>query len=295
MQETPKRKLRINKLLRPLGYEVDQLDDRPYWPRARAKRIERPFLFLLTPAGSGSADIAWHLSRRSDIGALHHSFEGQRLVRGLMDSDRWWPEKFVDYEAVLGAWSRRIAETDPAGRYRFWLEKSPANLVRHRQLFSYFPDHRVVVNNRAPVDNIAAQVRRYLFKEYHGAHRPLVVRHLARIWLWRSRLLMQAAQEHGYPCVSYEAFRRAPDSIVEAFGLDSAAPAAIGATGAAAPGGETRSGQEIARNLTEHEREMVVDELSGAPEVLAFFGYDLATELAGEFEGTVPPDFGGTA
>lgn len=289
MSETPQHKRWINKLLKPLGYEVDQLDDRPYWPRTRARRIERPFLFLLTPAGSGSADIAWHLSRRSDIGGLNHSFEGQRLVKGLMDSDRWWPEKFVDYEAVLGAWSHRIAETDPAGRYRFWLEKSPANLVRHRQLFSYFPDHRVVVNNRAPVDNIAAQVRRYLFKEYHGARRPLVVRHLARIWLWRSRLLMQAAREHGYPCVSYEAFRRAPDSITEAFGLEPLAPDFVMPLG-----GTPKSGNDMSRNLTDHEREMVVEELSGARDVLEFFGYDLAIELAGECEGTGASDFNGT-
>ncbi|WP_395337298.1 sulfotransferase [Novosphingobium sp. BL-8H] len=281
-------KSRINKLLKPLGYELDQLDERPYWPRARAKRIDRPFLFLLTPAGSGSADIAWYMSRRSDIGGLHHSFEGQRLVKGLMDSDRWWPEKFVDYEAVLGAWSRRIAEADPEGRYAWWLEKSPANMVRHRQLLEYFPNHRVVVNNRGPVANVAAQVRRYLFKEYHGAHRPLVVRHLARIWLWRSRLLMQAVRDHGYPCLSYEAFCRRPAAIAEAFGLeplplvggDDMPPGAISSSGA-------RTGPDTARQLTEHEREMVVDELSGASEVLQFFGYDLATELAAEDGGEI--------
>ncbi len=280
MQEPPKRNLRINKLLKPLGYEIDQLDDRPYWPRTRAKQIEKPFLFLLTPAGSGSADIAWHLSRRSDIGGLHHSFEGQRLVKGLMDTDRWWPEKFVDYEAVIGAWNARIAQTDPAGRYRFWLEKSPANLVRHRQLFSHFPDHRVVVNNRAPVDNIAAQVRRYLFKDYHGARRSLVVRHLAQIWLWRSRLLMQAVHDHGYPCVSYEAFRLRPDAIVEAFGLDPQTFTVVPEGSLRGPG--TGPAPEAARQLTEHEREMVVEELSASPEVLEFFGYDLATELSAE-------------
>lgn len=279
MQEQPRRKLRINKLLKPWGYELDQVDDRPYWPRARAKRIDKTFLFLLTPAASGSVDIAWYMSRRSDIGGLHHSFEGQRLVKGLMDADRWWPEKFVDYEAVMGAWSGRIAEADPEGRYSYWFEKSPANLVRYRQLLDYFPQHRVVVNNRAPVDNVAAQVRRYLFKEYHGARRPLVVRHLARIWLWRSRLLMQAVRDHGYPCVSYEAFRRRPDTIAEAFGLEPLAP--VGGMPVTA-----RNGPDTARQLTEHEREMVVEELSGARDVLEFFGYDLAAELSGEGDRT---------
>ncbi|TCM20524.1 hypothetical protein EDF56_102185 [Novosphingobium sp. PhB165] len=274
MRETPQRKLWINKLFKPLGAGANALDERPYWPRGRAERVDHMFLFLLTPPNSGSTEIAQHMVRRGDIGGLYHNFEGQRLIKGLMDTDRWWPEKFIDFEAVLGAWNGRIAELDAEGRYSYWLEKSPPNLVRHKQLFGYFPQHRAVVNNRAPMANVASQLRRYLIKEYHGARRALVIRHLARIWQWRSERLMAAARQSGYPCVTYERFCARPDAILEAFGLEPTIH-----SGEAALEGIVNLNAEHAQLLSEHERGMVAEELSGAGEVLEFFGYDLNDEL----------------
>lgn len=278
MRETPQPKPWINKLLKPLGVTLAERDDRAYWPRSRARRIDRCFLFLLTPPSSGSAEIARYMSLRGEIGGLLPSFEGQRLIRGLMDADRWWPEKFVDYEAVIGAWNKQIEELDPAGRYACWLEKSPPNLVRYRQLLGYFPEHRVVVSNRAPMANIASQLRRYLYREYHGARRSLVVRHLAQSWLWRSEKLMGAAVQGGFPCVTYERFCSGPNAILQAFDL-----APLDARMDAAHRNANPNGDH-AHTLTEQEREIVGQELADAGEVLAFFGYDLRAELAGDIE-----------
>lgn len=274
-------KARINKLLKPLGVTLAERDDRPYWPRGRGRRIDRCFLFLLTPPSSGSADMARYLTLRGEIGGLHPSFEGQRLIRGLMDADRWWPEKFIDYEAVIGAWDRQIEELDPNGRYAFWLEKSPPNLVRYQQLLEYFPERRVVVSNRAPMANVASQLRRYLYREYHGARRALVVRHLARLWLWRSERLMSAAVRGGFPCVPYERFCSGPNVILDAFGLPPLDLRMEAAHRIADPAGDH------AHTLSDQEREIVARELVEAGEVLAFFGYDIATELAGELAGDV--------
>lgn len=278
-------KARINKLLKPLGVTLAERDDRPYWPRGRATRIDRRFLFLLTPPSSGSAEIARYMALRGDLGGLHPSFEGQRLIRGLMDADRWWPEKFVDYEAVIGAWSRQVQELDPTGRYAGWLEKSPPNLVRHAQLLRYFPDHRVVVSNRAPMANIASQLRRYLYRDYHGARRSLVVRHLARLWLSRSERLMDAAVRGGFPCVTYEKFCSGPNAILEGFGLAPLDEKMDAAHRIADPNGDQ------AGTLSDQERAFIGEELADAGEIMAFFGYELDTELAGDIDEWEPSAF----
>jgi len=260
-------KTAVDRLLKPLGLQARPDDPGPYWPRRRTDRIHHPFLFLLTPPGAGTTAIARHVADRADVGGLHSSFEGQRLVRGLMDADQWLDRKFVDYEAVLGAWNARIAEAERSRGRAFFLEKSPPNLVRYETLFGHFSDYRVAVCNRAPLTNIDAQLKRYALPAYRGVPRDRVVRDLARTWIWRSGLLRTAIERHGYPLVTYERFRRDPDAILSAFGLEVGPPASAAAE-------EHRGASSQVLMLSTGERRIVAETVAEAPDLLAFFGYE---------------------
>ncbi|EQB09905.1 hypothetical protein [Novosphingobium lindaniclasticum] len=258
-------KAAVDRLLKPLGLQARPGDPGPYWPRRRADRIHHPFLFLLTPPGAGTTAMARHIAAQSDVAGLHPSFEGQRLVRGLMDADQWLDRKFVDYEAVLGAWSARIAEAERSKGHAFFLEKSPPHLVRYEALFSHFSEYRVALCNRSPLTNIDAQLRRYALPGYRGVPRERVVRDLARQWIWRSELLRAAAERHGYPLVTYERFRRDPGAILSAFGLT--------ANREAAPPSQAEEAPPQVLMLSTGERRIVSETVAEAPDLLAFFGY----------------------
>ncbi len=254
----------VDRLLKPLGLQARPQDPGPYWPRRRTDRIHHPFLFLLTPPGAGSTAIARHVAERADVAGLTPSFEGQRLVRGLMDVDQWCERKFVDYEAVLGAWSARIAEAERSRNRAFFLEKSPPHLVRHETLFAHFAEYRVAVSNRAPLTAVDAQLKRYHLPGYRGVPRDRVVRDLARLWIWRSTLLRTAIERHGYPLVTYERFRRDPDAILSAFGLE---------TGRAPTEAAEDEAPAQVLMLSTGERRIVAETVAEVPDLLAFFGY----------------------
>lgn len=255
----------VDRFLKPLGLQARSADPGPYWPKRRVERIHHPFLFLLAPPGAGTTAVARHVAARADVGGLHSSFEGQRLVRGLMDNDQWLAQKFVDYEAVLGGWSARMAEVERSRNHAFFLEKSPPHLVRYETLFSHFAEYRVAVCNRAPLTNIDAQLKRYAVPAYRGVPREQVVRHLARMWIWRSGLLRDAIERHGYPLVTYERFRSDNDAILTAFDLESSA-APVAST-------EDGAGSAPVLMLTTGERRIVAETVAEAPDLLAFFGY----------------------
>ncbi|TCM37334.1 hypothetical protein EDF59_11142 [Novosphingobium sp. ST904] len=247
-----------------------------YWPARRQDRIHRPFLFLLAPPGAGSTTMASYLADHVSLAGLHSSYEGQRLVRGLMDVDRWFPEKFVDFEAVIGAWAARVAEIEQSRPVAYFLEKSPPNLVRHDELLRHFSAARVVVTNREPIANIDARLRRPLPSVYDGVDRRDVVGHLARLWVWQSGLLRDAVERGGYPLVTYEAFRSEPASLASAFGIENAAPVSDEpgeASGDRSKGHGSSSQRAQVKLLTTVERRIVHETVAAKPDLLAFFGY----------------------
>lgn len=197
------------------------------WPNADAiERMEIPFLVLLTPPNSGSSAIAEFLAQAPGITGLGKSgvdagggYEGQWLVPGLAEVDRWWPEKYVNWASVAGTWSQSIKRKAAVGQVDFILEKSPPNIVRYQGLKKILEDARFVINNREPFANVASQIKRYQANIYKGAPRAEAIKHLAEQWLYRSRHLHRAQREEGFAMFSYEEFCADPQGIVEAFGL----------------------------------------------------------------------------
>lgn len=80
-------------------------------------------------------------------------------------------------------------------------------------------DARFIICNREPFANVASQIKRYENNIYLGVPRSEAITHLAELWLYRSRLLLEAQREEHFEMTSYEEFCTNPKMIVEAFGL----------------------------------------------------------------------------
>ena len=77
----------------------------PRWPLPLYdNNIQPHFFFLVTPPYSGSTAIAKILETSHKIMALHSNAEGQWIVPGLCEKDRWDPDKKINYESVKAVW-----------------------------------------------------------------------------------------------------------------------------------------------------------------------------------------------
>lgn len=269
----------IKNMFRKAGYDIRKLKGPPLWPVPQdVEVIDDPFLLLLTPPNSGSTAIATFLGQMDAIATLHdRKYEGQFLVRGLREADRWWPEKYVDYKSVAGVWKTRIDALRSERDFTYILEKSPPNLVRYKALLRILPNTRVVVNNREPYANIVSQLHRYYTGPDAELRRVDAIRFLAEQWLYRSRMLRAACVDDGYPVVTYEAFCANPMAIVQAFGLDE-----TGLSGSHKVKVKDYDAQEI-RNMNAEQIGMlspkdigeISEILARAPDLVGFFGYEV--------------------
>lgn len=263
-----------------LGFDLRRVQPKqPDWPIPSAARVIKDrVLLLLTPPNSGSTAIADFLGQQSGAGRLYGNCEGQWLVKGLSDIDRWWPEKYVDYASVASVWAARIAEKKAERPLAFVVEKSPPNLVRYRDLLGILPNARVVVNNRDPYANVASQLKRYQATHYDGVRREEAIQHLARLWLFRSKLLRRAQEEDGFPVVTYETFCADPGAILDAFGLDRDAAAdagtAVRVKDYPAQGIHNMNARQIGQ-LAPEEVALISLELEPEADLVGFFGYAL--------------------
>lgn len=211
---------------------------------------------------------------------LRGNYEGQWLVDGLSDLDRWWPEKFVDYASVASVWEQRLREIRKDEALKYVFEKSPPNMVRYRKLLKILPNARIVLNNRDPYANVASQVKRYHDLHYSGTQRHEVIRHLTDLWLYRSRFLQQAHQRDQYPIVTYEQFCADPKRILSAYSLDAGTDfvshATVKVKDYEAQGIRNMNEEQIAL-LAPEEMELVTSRLREAEELVQFFGYELRT------------------
>ena len=76
---------------------TDYARNKSRWPTQRYDENNQPhFFFLITPPYSGSTAIAKLLNTSRKTMTLNSKGEGQWLVPGLCEKDRWNPDKEVD-------------------------------------------------------------------------------------------------------------------------------------------------------------------------------------------------------
>lgn len=253
------------------------------WPRPRHALDPRDklFLFVLTPPFSGSTALAKVLSSAKGAALLQEKGEGQWLVPGLLQSDRWNPRKFVDWESVQAVWMAQVEAMERArGRVDVVIEKSPPNIVRPKQLVNSFPNSALLAFNRNPYANCASILyRKHHAEKMSASARIGTIRMLAECWRQRSEWLRQAIESLDPLYFTYEAFCSDPKGMVQqvaervpqlgdidvnrSFRIKDYPDQKI----------ENQNPRQVAK-LSLQEKEAIHDELQNHIELLAFFGYE---------------------
>ncbi|EDX86206.1 hypothetical protein S7335_3909 [Synechococcus sp. PCC 7335] len=195
---------------------------KPRWPKPRYDETIQPhFLFIITPPNSGSTTIAKLLNSSPRTMILKENGEGQWLVPGLCEQDRWNPDKAVNYESVKAVWLSTFQQKKRIEPYiDVVIEKSPPNLIRLKELSSQFVDCSFVANNRNPYANCASILyRRHDPENISSTQRKLVLEQLAQDWLTRSYKLRELIIENNIPLLTYENFCHNPSSMLEVLKL----------------------------------------------------------------------------
>jgi len=192
------------------------------WPRPEYDPDRQPHvLFIITPPFSGSTALAKVLNTSPRTMLLQERGEGQWLVPGLCERDRWDGNKEVDYESVRAVWLnawQRAAQVDP--RLDVLIEKSPPNMVRLDALTALFPRHSLLANIRNPYANCASILyRNHPAAQLGTAQRQSILQGLAGEWQQRAARIRELVCRQGIPVLTYEAFCEAPASMLAKLAL----------------------------------------------------------------------------
>lgn len=192
------------------------------WPNKSDDAVAVKTILIFTPPNSGSTAMSKFLTASKYVSSFYGvNNEMQWLIPGLAEQDRWWPEKPVSYRSIAGTLNvaaKRALQDKPDTAY--FVEKSPPNMVRHRDLLALFETPMILVNNRNPYANIASQIGRYGETHYKGLDRRETLRHLAEIWIYRSQYLAEIAETYDAPILTYEGFCEAPQGIQTCLNID---------------------------------------------------------------------------
>jgi len=179
------------------------------WPKIEiALESEPKFLFILTPPYSGSTALAKLLNTSRSSMILQERAEGQWLIPGMCESDRWDPEKYIDWDSVRSVWLSKFQLINShVETISLIIEKSPPNLVRARQLRNNFPRSIFMAFNRDPYANCSSIFHRNHVQEGQTREqRTAILRLLAEEWIFRSQYVKQSVDDLNTPHFTYEQF-----------------------------------------------------------------------------------------
>ncbi|HET7625136.1 MAG TPA: sulfotransferase [Verrucomicrobiae bacterium] len=252
------------------------------WPKPQyPPLLEDPvFLFILTPPHSGSTALAQVLNSGFTSTLLEERAEGQWLVPGLCQKDRWNPNKYVDWESVRAVWFSRLSFIERlVGSRNVVIEKSPPNMIRAETLLRAFPRHKVVVFNRNPYACCASILyRKHKPVEISRDKRLETLKTVAVLWALRSDLLKTHVETFSPVSFTYEAFCKDPDNKVqeviaqvpELRGIDTKRKIRVKDY---KPQGIFNQNERQIGNLSHEERKSIGEVLRPYEAVLRFFGY----------------------
>lgn len=253
-----------------------------HWPTPTDVPLvsEPTFLFIITPPFSGSTALAQVLNSAHRSTLIQKRGEGQWLVPGMCQADRWNPDKYIDWKSVKAVWSSRIRFIEEhVGRVNVVIEKSPPNLVRTDRLLETFPKHKIVAFNRNPYASCASILYRvHNGREISKDERIEIIRKLAAAWAFRSEWLKKQIDTYSPIHFTYENFcndtegmvKRITDHVPELIGIDTTR--AIKVKDYQLQGISNQNERQIG-NLSESERAVIGEALSPHEDLLQFFGY----------------------
>lgn len=266
---------------------MNALEDISRWPMPDYHEHDQPcFLFLITPPFSGSTALASFLNTGPYTTFLEKRAEGQWLVPGLCESDRWSPTKSVNYLSVKAVWLNRYQEIKSAtnGEVNVVIEKSPPNMMRIEKLAEQFRAVTFLAMNRNPFANCSSILyRQYDVINLSAADRLQIVQDLARRWLMRTRVLTLLTHKLKVPTVSYERFCESPKAVLSHLTLPQHVIASIKFDPVIKVKDyepqkiSNQNSQQIGR-LTSEERKVIREVLKDDEELVVSSGYHIAAD-----------------
>jgi hypothetical protein len=256
--------------------------DEAIWPIPKYSPLEHEpcFLFILAPPYSGCTALAQVLNSAPNSMFLQERGEGQRLVPGMCQNDRWEPSKRIEWSSVQATWFARISFIEKlVGPIDVVIEKSPPNLVRADQLVNSFPINRIVAFNRNPYANCASILyRRYDPENKVESDRIGILKKLASIWVFRSTWLSRWIEAFEPVFFTYEQFCSDPKAQIQKIvnvlpslaGVDVHKPFKV--KDYPIQGIHDQNERQIAK-LSERERSAIGQELTPHENLLTFFNY----------------------
>lgn len=160
---------------------------------------------------------------------LHESGEGQWLVPGLCEDDRWDSNKVIDYRSVKSVWLKKYQDVKRENQLiDVVIEKSPSNMMRIKTLASQFQSYSFLANNRDPYANCASILyRHHKADELTTEQRLELLSVLAAAWLKRSFVISELIASQQIPLVTYEDFCDDPSTLIRVLDLPEGVAATI--------------------------------------------------------------------
>jgi len=242
------------------------------------------FVFILCMAYSGSTVLAKVLNSARNSMILHPIAEGQYLVPGMRGVDRRDPNKRIEWDSVKTTWLSRVNMVESlAGKIDVVIEKSPPHIFRLDQLVTAFPNNSLITFNRNPYARSAS----HLYRMHASLHKLGTEGRLDRLrkgvhnWIDVSTQIKKWADKEQTVNLTYEQFCQDPqlevskimDSIPHLQGIDVDVPVKVKDYPPQTISNQNR--RQVAR-LSEQEKCMIGEELSGYEDLLQFFGYTSA-------------------
>lgn len=259
----------------------EKTDDR--WPLPKFDDEDQPhFLFIITPPYSGSTALSELLNTSHRTMVLHHKGEGQWLVPGMHEKDKWKEDKKLNYPSVKATWLNRYQQVKRLTQnIDVVIEKSPPNMMRMSQIASQFRSFSYIANNRDPYANCASILyRRHDAEKLSSESRKEVLGKLANSWIKKSTKVKELVGTLNAPLLTYEAFCQNPSSVISILNLpdgvaDSINPDAKVIVKDYAPQPISNQNNSQISKLSNEEIDHISGLLKSSTQLLDFFGYQL--------------------
>jgi len=251
------------------------------WPTPEFDDNNEPhFLFMITPPRSGSTAMSELINSSHRTMILQGRGEGQWLIPGMCEEDRWNTEKKIDYSSVKAVWLRQFQGVQKLVKnVDVVIEKSPPNMMRIQDLLSTFKNHSLLATNREPCAYSASTLyRQYNAGSLGPVERRVILNRCIDEWIKRSKIIREIVVTLDSPLLTYEKFCGSTSSIINKLQLPTGVAETINTEAVVKVKDyklqkiENQNERQISK-LTNVEVESMKDTLEKHEDLLYFFGY----------------------
>lgn len=192
------------------------------WPIPEYRLEHQPhFLFVVTQPYSGSTALSKLLATSHYISMLNQNGEGQWLIPGLCQANRWQPNLEINEESIRAVWlSEYQSQYKEDSSIKVIVEKSPPNMMRIDRIISLFDNYSLLALNRNPYAQCSSSLHRmkqaHCFTEKQRLHSLTT---LIDDWIARSARLKSLITKFSMPLITYEAFCSSPNHLIKKLSL----------------------------------------------------------------------------